>query len=217
VDIVADIDYMLNPIMAEASRFAEATRLDRPPLSRSKALIFTQLIDLVGGYRTLVSASTTSTPLLSRAVLARTMIEATANLNYIGESEDRALAYVDFATGMTDRIIEYIAIEKDPTKKLSWPKSWADEGSMKRVRGLGSETIYASYDYLSNFIHSNNIADHILDKATYEAVIALIDGVVRQQIAMSTHLTMPYINDLPKAAQDKIASCIHEVMTRSVA
>ncbi len=183
-----------------------AKAANRDSMSRAKALIFSQTLDLVAGYGSLLMYE--PSPLMSRAIILRAIIESHANWNHISEKESRAVAFLNNSRTIARRIGDYID-SADNKKPLSEPKSWTTCSSKDRVVKLGEGTDHV-YDYLSNFVHGNNIADSFMDKKELQRFSNLFNESAVAQFIMLLCRQCPELS-APKHRLEKVMEAIEIV------
>lgn len=179
--------------------------------NRARGILLAQALDFIAGYLILLRSGE-SAPLFSKAILARALIEVSANVHHIGVNEKRARNFVEFAGKIGNRVSDYIAITNGEKQKLSGPDKWTESSPTDRVRAIDERTL-AIYDYLSNFVHSNNVTDHVLDREHFDSLHAAIDESAVSSFVMIVCEVVPH-SEISNKEKETILKTVYKVQGR---
>lgn len=111
-------------------------------------------------------------PLVGRSVILRSLLENEGNLLHIKGSDCRSRAYIEYIDKLESRLKDRSAKKQTNNTDYRWTTSSVEQ----RIKLFPDKNVLNVYDWLSDFVHGNNLQDFINTKLLTDAYIKAIDS-----------------------------------------
>ena len=111
-------------------------------------------------------------PLVGRTVILRSLLENEGNLLHIKGNNVRSQAYIEYADKIQARVKDRASKKKINNTDYMWTTSKVEH----RIKLFPDKNVLSVYDWLSDFVHGNNLQDFMNTQPLTDAYIKAIDS-----------------------------------------
>lgn len=111
-------------------------------------------------------------PLIGRTVILRSLLENEGNLLHIKGDDIRSQAYIEYTDKIQSRVKDRASKKKINNADYKWTTSKVEH----RVKLFPDANVLNVYDWLSDFVHGNNLQDFMNTQPLTDAYIKAIDS-----------------------------------------
>lgn len=111
-------------------------------------------------------------PLVGRTVILRSLLENEGNLLHVKGSDRRSQAYIEYTDKIQSRIKDRASKKKINNAEYKWTTSKVEH----RIKLFPDDNVLSVYDWLSDFVHGNNLQDFMNTQPLTDAYIKAIDS-----------------------------------------
>ena len=111
-------------------------------------------------------------PLIGRTVILRSLLENEGNLLHIKGDNIRSQAYIEYTDKIQSRVKDRASKKKINNADYKWTTSKVEH----RVKLFPDDNVLNVYDWLSDFVHGNNLQDFLNTQPLTDAYIKAIDS-----------------------------------------
>jgi hypothetical protein len=112
-------------------------------------------------------------PLIGRSIILRSLLENEGNLLHVKNDEKRSQAYIDYTDKLKTRVRN--RVNNKVSNKADY--GWDTESNVEqRVKLFPDKNVLNVYDWLSDFVHGNNLQDFMDTKELTDTYIKVIDS-----------------------------------------
>lgn len=111
-------------------------------------------------------------PLVGRTVILRSLLENEGNLLHVKGSDRRSQAYIEYTNKIQSRVKDRASKKKINNADYRWTTSKVEH----RIKLFPDDNVLSVYDWLSDFVHGNNLQDFINTQPLTDAYIKAIDS-----------------------------------------
>lgn len=111
-------------------------------------------------------------PLVGRTVILRSLLENEGNLLHIKGNDHRSQAYIEYTDNLQSRVKDRASKMKINNADYKWTTSKVEH----RVKLFPDDNVLSVYDWLSDFVHGNNLQDFMNTQPLTDAYIKAIDS-----------------------------------------
>lgn len=111
-------------------------------------------------------------PLVGRTIILRSLLENEGNLLHVKGNDVRSQAYIEYADKIQARVKDRASNKKINNTDYRWTTSNVEH----RVKLFPDENVLSVYDWLSDFVHGNNLQDFLNTQPLTDAYIKATDS-----------------------------------------
>jgi len=111
-------------------------------------------------------------PLVGRSIILRSLLENEGNLLHVKANDRRSQAYIEYTDKIQNRVKDRANKKKISNANYMWTTSKVEH----RVKLFPDDNVLSVYDWLSDFVHGNNLQDFINTPLLTDAYIRAVDS-----------------------------------------
>lgn len=111
-------------------------------------------------------------PLVGRTVILRSLLENEGNLLHVKSSDRRSQAYIEYTDKIQSRVKDRASKKKTNNADYKWTTSLVEH----RIKLFPDKNVLSVYNWLSDFVHGNNLQDFMNTQPLTDAYIKAIDS-----------------------------------------
>lgn len=111
-------------------------------------------------------------PLVGRTVILRSLLENEGNLLHVKGNDVRSQAYIEYADKIQARVKDRASKKKINNTDYMWTTSKVEH----RIKLFPDKNVLSVYDWLSDFVHGNNLQDFMNTQPLTDSYIKAIDS-----------------------------------------
>lgn len=111
-------------------------------------------------------------PLVGRSVILRSLLENEGNLLHVKNSDSRSKAYIEYTEKLQSRVKNRANRKRTSRTEYKWSTSSVED----RIKLFPDKNVLNVYDWLSDFVHGNNLQDFMNTKPLTDSYIKATDS-----------------------------------------